>query len=38
MAYASSTTHLLAKLLHACLYNYIGREIELFYMKCFNCE
>ena len=36
MAYASSTTYLLAKLLHAGLYNYSGRQIELFYMKWFN--
>ena len=37
MAYACSTTHLLTRLSHAGLYNYNGRQIELFYMKWFNC-
>ena len=37
IAYASSTTCLLTKLPHAGVYNYNGREIELFYMKWFNC-
>ena len=37
MAYDSSTTYLLTKLPHAGLYNYNGKQIELFYMKCFNC-
>ena len=30
MAYVSSTTYLLTKLTHAGLYNYNGRQIELF--------
>ena len=36
MAYASSTTYLLTKLPRAGLYNYNGRQIELFHMKWFN--
>ena len=31
MAYASSTAYLLPRLLHAGLYNYNGRQIELPY-------
>ena len=34
MAYASSTTYLLRKLPPASLYNYNGRQTELYYMKC----
>ena len=37
MAYASSATYLLTRLPHASLYNYNGRQIELFAMKWFNC-
>ena len=37
MAYASAKTYLLTKLPHAGLYNYNGKQIELFYLKCFNC-
>ena len=37
MGYAGSTTYLLTKLPHAGLYKYNGRQIELFYMKWFNC-
>ena len=37
MAYASAKTYLLTKLPHAGLYNYNGKQIEPFYMKCFNC-
>ena len=33
MAYESSTTYLLTGLPHAGLYNYNGRQIELFHMK-----
>ena len=33
MGYAGSTTYLP----HAGLYKYNGRQIELFYMKWFNC-
>ena len=33
MAYESSTTYLLTGLPHAGLYNYKGRQIELFHMK-----
>ena len=36
MAYASSATYLLTRLPHASLYNYNGRQIELFSMKWFN--
>ena len=35
MAHGSSTTYLLTKLPHSGLYNYNGRQIELFYMKWF---
>ena len=35
MAYATSTTYLLTKL-NAGLYNYNGRQLELFYMKWFK--
>ena len=35
MAYESSTTYLLTRLPHAGLYNYNGRQIELFHMKWF---
>ena len=35
MACESSTTHLLTGLSHAGLYNYNGRQIELFHMKWF---
>ena len=38
MAYASSTTYLLRKLPPASLYNYNGRQTELYYMKWFNCR
>ena len=37
MVYASSTTYLLTRLPHAGLYNFSGRQIELFHMKWFNC-
>ena len=37
MGYAGSTTYLLTKLPHAGLYKYNGRQIELFYIKWFNC-
>ena len=37
MAYASSTAYLLTKLPHVGLYNYNGKQIELFHLKCFNC-
>ena len=35
MAYASSTTYLLTRLPYAGLYNYNGRQIELFHLKWF---
>ena len=35
MAYESSTTYLLTRLPDAGLYNYTGRQIELFHMKWF---
>ena len=35
MANASSATYLLTRLPHAGLYNYNGRQIELFHMKWF---
>ena len=38
MAYASSTTYLLTRLPRAGLYNYNGRQIELFHLKWFNCD
>ena len=37
IAYASSTTCSLTKLPHVGLYNYNWRQIELFYLKWFNC-
>ena len=35
MAYESSKTHLLTRLPHAGLYDYNGRQIELFHLKWF---
>ena len=35
MAYGSSTAYLVARLPRAGLYNYNGRQIELFHMKWF---
>ena len=35
MTYESSTTYSLTRLPHAGLYNYNGRQIELFHMKWF---
>ena len=35
MAYASSTTYLLTRLLHAGLYYYSGKQTELFHMNWF---
>ena len=37
MAYVSSTTYLLTRLPHTGLYNYNGRQIELFHKKWVNC-
>ena len=37
MAFASSTTYLLTRLPHTGVYNYNGRQIELFNLKWFNC-
>ena len=37
MAYGSWTTYLLTGLPNAGLYDYNGRQIELFRMKWFNC-
>ena len=37
MVYPSSTTYLLPRLPHTGLYNYNGRQIELFHMKWLNC-
>ena len=37
MAYTSSTTYLLTSLPHAGLYDYDGKDIELFHMKWFDC-
>ena len=36
MAYVSSTTYLLIRLPHASLYEYNGRQIELFDMNLMN--
>ena len=36
MAYVSSTTYLLTRLPHASLYEYNGRQIELFDMNLMN--
>ena len=38
MANASSKPYLLTRLQHAGLYNYNGRQTELFYLTWFNCE
>ena len=37
MAYTSSTTYLLTSLPQSGLYDYDGKQIELFHKKWFNC-